>query len=165
MFFPPLLQAGEIVHVVVRNLKEEPKHATGKGKERLGLLGGRFSDDVWYVLCSTGKPEYANGEPRIRIPPELWEADGVIPPSFRNPGYVWSNRAAYVPTKDIIEHMGFAPLELRVFFSNIITNLPDDVRQGFLDGKTVTTGMAHPPAGKATRMGAAGVQGSGQGPS
>ena len=66
------MQPGEVCWTSVRNLKENPDHASGPGKPRPGILVAP-AEDRWMVIGTTTVAHFRDGHPRTRIPPHLWE--------------------------------------------------------------------------------------------
>jgi len=130
MRMPPLLNVGEVCWVAVRNMVENPEHASGEGKDRPAILGWKTSDGRWGVIGTTTRSTYQDGTPRVRIPKELWE--DVYPELGDRPGYLWGDRAPVVVAADIHDHIGWAPPELRALAARPITNMTQSLKNDFL---------------------------------
>jgi hypothetical protein len=117
---PPMFTVGEICWVAVRNLIENPEHATGDGKDRPAILSWKTPLDRWGVIGTTTNSTYADGKPRVRIPPHLWE--DAHPALGHRPGYLWGVRAAVVIATDVHDHVGWASPELRAIAIRHVIN-------------------------------------------
>lgn len=129
MEFPAFMQPGEVCWTSVRNLKENPEHASGPGKPRPGILVAP-AEDRWMVIGTTTVAHFRDGNPRTRIPPHLWED---VMHRLYGAGYLWGHKVQFVPNDDLGTHIGWASPELRAFAIEPIDNIHDQqVRERFL---------------------------------
>lgn len=126
---PSILVPGEVCWIAIRNLIEQPEHATDAGKPRPAILLDRLQDGRWRVIGATTSSRYRDGTDRSRIPARLWEEKFAA--IFRA-GYLWSDRPAVVPSTDISTHLGWACPELRAFATRPMSSLTPASRNNFL---------------------------------
>lgn len=129
MIIAALKVPGEICWVGVRNPIEDADHAVGDAKFRPAILL-RPEGQSWVVIGTTSRQTFASGAERERIPSELWErAHPALP---QRPGYLWGDKATWVRSDDIGDHIGWAPPLLRALAVRTLRNLSPQQRNDFL---------------------------------